>query len=103
MTDLEKERIYKEAVGFLTSSLTNDETVEASLKALESLGDYKDARDLFLKYSKIHEAALEEKAELDKRRNVTRKLQWLLMMAGLAVATVLIVILVYALRNPPWR
>lgn len=103
MTDLEKERIYKEAVGFLTSSLTNDETVEASLKALESLEDYKDARDLFLKYSKIHEVALEEKAELDKRRNVTRKLQWFLMMAGLAVATILIVILVYALRNPPWR
>ena len=50
MTDFEKEKIYRSSIEMLSSSLTNSENMEASLKALESLGDYKDAPELLVKF-----------------------------------------------------
>ena len=36
LTDAEKEKAYREAVGYLSSSLTNDELIEQSLSVLLS-------------------------------------------------------------------
>lgn len=103
MTDFEKEKIYRESVELLSSSLTNSENMEASLRALESLGDYKDAPELLVKFTKIYEKQLEDNARLDKRRKFSRGLQTLLLGVGFAVVLGLILLLVYGLRNPPWR
>lgn len=103
MTEAEKEKRYKEALSYLTSSLTNDENIEQSLATLEMLGDYKDAPDLLARYRTEYQKRLEEDASLEKRRRVMRGLQWFFTFVGFAVVTLLIVILVYGLRNPPWR
>ena len=103
MTDFEKEKIYKEAVGFLTSSLTNNENIEKSLDALKSLGDYKDAEQLYDQYHKAFLLQQEVEAQRDKRRKMTRRVQWFLTFIGVGIATLLILILVYALKSPPWR
>lgn len=98
MTEFEKEKIYKEALSYLTSSLTNEETVEESLRMLESLGDYKDAEALRSKYTELYRIHREEKASLAKRRRIMVILQRILVALGLALIGSLIFILVYALR-----
>ena len=103
MTDFEKEKIYRESVELLSSSLTNSENMEASLEALKSLGDYKDAPELFEKFTKIYEKQVEDNARLDKRRKVSRGLQTFMLGIGFLVVLGLILLLVYGLRNPPWR
>ena len=103
MTDFEKEKIYKSAVEQLSSSLTNSENMASSLEALASLKDYKDAPSLLEKYTKIYQKQLEDTARLDKRRKVSRALQAVLVGVGFAVVLGLILLLVYGLRNPPWR
>ena len=103
MTEFEKEKIYRESVELLSSSLTNSENMEASLKALASLGAYKDAPALLEKFTKQYELQKEENERLDKRRKVSRGLQTLLLGVGFAVVLGLILLLVYGLRNPPWR
>ena len=103
MTDFEKEKIYREAVGFLSSSLTNSENMEESLKALASLGDYKDAPELLVKFTAQYQKQTEENARLNRRRKVSRALQTVMLGIGFAVVLGLILLLVYGLRNPPWR
>ena len=103
MTDFEKEKIYRESVDFLSSSLTNSENMEASLKALESLGDYQDAPELFVKFTAIYQKQTEDNARLDKRRKISRGLQTVMLGIGFAVVLGLVLLLVYGLRNPPWR
>lgn len=98
MTDFEKEKRYQEAVGFLTSSFSNDQLIEESLAVLKELGDYKDAASLYEKHFALHQADLEEKAKRAKRRRVTRVLQTILMVLGLAVLGGLIFLIVYGLR-----
>lgn len=103
MTDFEKEKIYREAVEFLSSSLTNSENMESSLKALASLGDYKDAPVLLEKYEKIYRTQTEDEDRRTKRRKVSRALQTVMLGVGFVVVLGLILLLVYGLRNPPWR
>ena len=103
MTEFEKEKIYRESVDFLSSSLTNSENMEASLKALESLGDYKDAPELLVKFTAIYQKQTEDNARLDKRRKISRGLQTVMLGIGFAVVLGLVLLLVYGLRNPPWR
>ena len=103
MTDFEKEKIYRQSVELLSSSLTNSENMEESLEALKSLGDYKDAPQLLEKFTKVYEKQVEDNARLDKRRKVSRGLQTLLLGVGFLVVLGLILLLVYGLRNPPWR
>ena len=103
MTDFEKEKIYRESVDFLSSSLTNSENMEASLKALESLGDYKDAPELLVKFTAIYQKQTEDNARLDKRRKISRGLQTVMLGIGFAVVLGLVLWLGYGLRNPPGR
>ncbi len=103
MTDQEKEKAYQTAVGFLSSSLTNSENIEESLAILKELGDYKDADVLYKKYAAFYARQAEEKAFLDKRLRVKRGLQWGATVLGLIIAVALILLVVYGLRNPPWR
>ena len=98
MTEQEKELKYREAVGYLTSSLTNDETIEESLLTLQSLGDYKDAAILYERFQKKHTESLEEKAALLKKRKTSRKIQAGLVGAGALLVLGLILLLVYALK-----
>lgn len=103
MTDFEKEKIYRESVELLSSSLTNSENMEASLEALKSLGDYKDSPELLVKFTAIYQKQTEDNARLDKRRKISRGLQTIMLGIGFAVVLGLVLLLVYGLRNPPWR
>ena len=77
--------------------------MEESLKALASLGDYKDAPELLVKFTAQYQKQSEENARLNKRRKVSRALQTVMLGIGFAIVLGLILLLVYGLRNPPWR
>lgn len=94
----ENEKKYKEALEILSSSLSNRERVEESLKSLEALGDYKDSAEQLKKYNEIYRKQYEEEDALAKKRRVSTIIQRILTVAGLAVALALILIIVYALR-----
>ena len=99
MTDnIENERKYKRAVEVLSSSLSNRERVEESLKLLEELGEYKDSRELLEKYKERYTKLYEEADALTKKRRVSVVIQKILTVVGLAIALALILIIVYALR-----
>ncbi len=98
ITDAEKEKAYERAVRYLSSSLTNSELIEESLDILQSLGDYKDAQALYVKFSAQNEAKKEETAALLQRRKTGRKIQALLVGLGFAAILLFILILVYALK-----
>lgn len=98
MTDAEKERVYLRAVGYLTSSLTNDELFEESLAALLSLGEYKDSAALYQRYAVKLLQRREESNALAKKRRVSRTLQGVAVGVGFAVVLGLILLLVYALK-----
>lgn len=98
MSDWEKEKEYREVVGFLDSSLSNEELIEESLTRLKALGEYRDAPALYAQYSALFRQQREEKARYAKRRRAEKAVQLILTGLGLALAGMLIFILVYALR-----
>ena len=98
MTDAEKEQVYLRAVGYLTSSLTNDELFEESLAALLALGEYKDSAVLYRKYTEQFAKRREEGAALAKKRKASRIFQAIAVGLGFAVVLGLILLLVYALK-----
>ena len=98
MTDAEKEKAYQRALGFLTSSLTNDELIEESLKTLEMLGDYKQAAQFYNKYKARQAEKNEETKALAKKRKTSRILQGIATAIGAALVLGLIVLLVYLLK-----
>lgn len=102
MTDQEKEKVYQEALTFLRSPLTNKDTYAESLEQLRSLEDYKDASALYQKYSAEFEEKNVRDKELDERRKKVRMIQLLVCLGGLVLAVLLILLVVYGLRNPPW-
>jgi len=98
MTDAQKEEIYNRAIGYLTSSLTNDELFEESLNDLLALGEYKDSSVLYQKYKAQYDAKHEETASLAKKRKASRIFQGVMVGLGFAAVLALILILVYALK-----
>ncbi len=98
MTDLQKEQLYQRALGYLTSSLTNNELFEESLDTLLALGDYKDSAALYQKYNLQYAAKQEETAALNQKRKASRIFQGVMVGIGFAVILSLILILVYALK-----
>lgn len=98
MTDAEKEKAYCEAVGYLTSSLTNDELLEESLQTLLALSDYKDSAELYEKYKAKYERLKEEKTALLKKRKSSRLIQGILVALGGILVLSLIILLVYLLK-----
>lgn len=98
MSENEKEAIYQRALQLLSSSLTNDELFEESLKGLSSLGDYKDSEALLKKYEKQYAERKEKTEALAKKRKTSRRLQAIAVGIGFAVVLGLILLLVYALK-----
>lgn len=98
MTDAQKEAIYQRAIGYLTSSLTNDELFKESLDNLLLLDEYKDSSLLYQKYKAQYDAKHEETELLAKKRKASRVFQGVMVGLGFAVVLALILILVYALK-----
>ena len=98
MSDAQKGRLYERALGYLTSSLTNDELYEESLNMLLSLGDYKDSAELYVKYNAQYAKKREETMSLSKKRKVSRAFQGVMVGIGFGIVVLLILILVYALK-----
>ena len=98
LSDAEKEKLYQRAVGYVTSSLTNDELFEESLAILQSLGDYKHAATLYCKYAAQYKARCEERAALSKKRKTSRFWQGVVAAIVFGAILALILILVYALK-----
>ena len=98
LSEAQKEKKYQEALGYLTSSLTNEELFKESLDTLLLLGDYKDSAALYQKFSVQLQANQEDAAALAKKRKVSRIFQGVMVGLGFAVILALILILVYALK-----
>ncbi|MBQ7364192.1 MAG: hypothetical protein IJW46_01190 [Clostridia bacterium] len=98
LTDAEKEKAYREAVGYLSSSLTNDELIEQSLSVLLSLGDYRDAASLYQTYKAKYEASQEEKYALLQKRKVSRVIQGVLVTLAFGLILALVLVLVFVLK-----
>ena len=98
LTEAQKEALYQRAIGYLTSSLTNDELYQESLDALLSLGGYKDSEALYAKYSAQFVLKREETASLARKRRASRIFQGIAVTIGLGIVLILILILVYALK-----
>lgn len=98
LTDAEREAIYQRAIGYLGSSLTNDELFEESLNALLYLGEYKDAEALYQKYRAQYLVKREATATLAKKRKASRIFQGVMVGLGFGAVLLLILILVYALK-----
>lgn len=99
MNDHEKEKEYREAVSYITSSLTNDELYLASLDRLASLGDYKDAAELEKKYRLLFEQKQEDVTRRKRGRRVTVTLQWLFTGIGALLALTILFLILYGILH----
>ena len=97
MEELEKEKIYTEALERLTSALSNEDVKREALAALASLGDYRDAPALLEKHRMLMAEDQLEAEKRAKRRRITVVLQWLMTGVGALLALAILFLILYGI------